>query len=112
MRRAPPAVLLAALLAATAADAGDIGRRNTLAQIDTAIRQVAPVGGEVDPALAYLDANHVEHSDNPDTRTVIAIVRGIRGGSFLIEKSASIRILYDARRRVTEVRVYADFTGP
>lgn len=113
MRRALPAVLLAALLAATAAYAGELGRRSTLAQIDAAIRKVAPVGGDVDPALAYLRANHVEHSDQPRTRTVYAIVRNIRGGSILslVEKSASIRILYDEQRRVTEVDVHADYTS-
>jgi hypothetical protein len=113
MRRALPALLLAVLLAATAADAGDIGRRSTLAQIDAAIRKVAPVGGDVDPALAYLQANHVEHRDEPKTRTVYAIVRNIRGGSLLslVEKSASIRILYDESRRVTEVEVHADYTS-
>jgi hypothetical protein len=112
MRHPLPIALCVALLAATPALASDIGRRNTLAQIDAAIRKAAPVGEEVGPALAYLDANHVEHSDQVGDRTVYAIVRGIRGGSFLIEKSASIRIVYDERRRVTEVKVYADFTGP
>jgi hypothetical protein len=112
MRHPFSVALCAALLAATPALAGDIGRRNTLAQIDAAIRKAAPVGQDVGPALAYLDANHVEHSDQGRDRTVYAIVRGIRGGSFLIEKSASIRIAYDERRRVTEVKVFAEFTGP
>ncbi|WP_029908967.1 hypothetical protein [Caulobacter sp. UNC358MFTsu5.1] len=117
MRRALPALLLAALLAApvvtAAAKARDIGRHSTLAQVDAAIRKVAPVGGDVDPALAYLRANHVEHSDTPGTRTVYAIVRNIRGGSILslVEKSASIRILYDEQRHVTEVDVHADYTS-
>lgn len=104
--------LCTALLAAAPAVAGDIGHRNTLAQIDAAIRKAAPVGQEIQPVLDYLDANHVEHSDQASDRTIYAIVRGIRGGSFLIEKSASIRIVYDAHGRVTEVRVFADFTGP
>ncbi|MGR4862623.1 hypothetical protein [Caulobacter sp. LARHSG274] len=112
MRHTLPVALCVALFAATPALASDISRHNTLAQIDAAIRKAAPVGGEVGPALAYLDANHVENSDQARERTVYAIIRGIRGGSFLIEKSASIRIIYDERRRVTEVRVYADYTGP
>ncbi len=113
MRHALPVMLLATVLAATPVLAGELGRRSTLAQVDAAIRRVAPVGGDVDPALAYLKANHIEHSDAPRSRTVYAIVRNIRGGSILslVEKSASIRILYDEQRRVTEVDVHADYTS-
>ena len=107
-----PIALFAGLLIATPSMAGDIGHRSTLADVDAAIHKVAPIGQDVGPALAYLDANRLEHSDVTRERTVYAIVRGIRGGSFLIEKSASIRITYDEHRRVTAVKVYADYTGP
>jgi hypothetical protein len=112
MRGVLVAFLAAIVLACpTLAEAKGIGRRNTLPEIEAAIRKEAPIGRDVGIAKAYLDANHVEHSDVTRERVIYAIIRDIKGGSFLASKAASIRIKYDDQRRVTHVEVFASFTG-
>lgn len=107
------AILAATILASpTCAEVKGIGPRSTFAQIELAVRHAVPMGSDVSAAKAYLDKNDVEYSDVERERQIYAIIRDIKGGSFLVSKSASIRLRYDSQGRVTGVDIFPSFTGP
>jgi hypothetical protein len=107
------AILAAIIFASPAfAEVKSIGRRSTFAEIEASVRQAVPLGRDVSIAKDYLDKNEIEYSDVHRERQIYAIIRDIKGGSFLVSKAASIRIRYDNQGRVIEVGVSPTFTGP
>jgi hypothetical protein len=107
------AILAATILTSSAfAEVKGIGPRSTFAQIELAVRHAVPLGSDASAAKAYLNQNDVEYSDVDRERQIYAIIRDIKGGSFLVSKAASIRIRYDSLGRVTDVDVSPTFTGP
>ena len=85
-----------------------IGRSNSLEEIDELIRSNIPIGSSFSAAIRYLSANQIEFTDVKKERKIYAIIRNIKG-SFIISKSASIRIKYNIFGNVDRIEVFASY---
>jgi hypothetical protein len=84
----------------------------TIEQIRDRVTQDIQFGMSLEEVDKYFTANAVEHGYYKDSDSILAIIRNIRSGQFLIDKDAQIIVTLNAASEVSRVEVKPVFTGP
>jgi hypothetical protein len=86
--------------------------RARIAELDAAIRTALPVGASPSQAIAFLDSQHIEHSQFiEETRTIFASAGKEQVGLF-IQSGVYIMFQFDEAARMTNFSVRQVWTGP
>ena len=81
--------------------------KQLLARMNAAL----PAGTSIPQALAFLDANHIDHAPYAPAKRTIGAIKRNTCWALLTECSIEIELLFDGESRLQRISVQEGFTG-
>jgi hypothetical protein len=88
----------------------DTSRVNAEA-LEGEVRRGLPIGSQLSMVEAFLTKRTIEHSFDPSSETVYAIVRNITGGSIGVGKSIAFQFHFDDSMKLQAIDAKVVYTG-